>query len=83
LDHKIDIRGYATRSKVRLSRNLKNRSLLLLLLLIFATISYKRRNHQYAINGKANYNVSSNDNVTELLNQPLYTRVICPTIDIM
>jgi len=35
----IDIRGYATRSEMRLSRDLKNRSLLLLLL-TFATIFY-------------------------------------------
>jgi len=73
VNYKIDIRGYATRSEMRLSRDLKNR---LLLLLTFATISYKRCS---IINMRlmTDYNVSSIDDVAEQpLNQPLHARVM-------
>jgi len=39
--------------------------------------------HQYAIDGKANYNyISSIDDVAEPLNQPLYAQIIDPTVDL-
>ena len=68
-------------SEVRLSRDLKNRSLLLLL--TFATISYERWTIN-ALDDRANYNVPSTDDVAETLNQSLrvYARVICPTVDL-
>ena len=36
---------------------------------------------RYAIDGWANY-ISSTDNVAESLNQLLYARIICPTVDL-
>ena len=50
------------------------------ILAFIATQTAVTLDHQYAIDGRANYNVSSTDDVAELLNQPLYARVICPTV---
>jgi len=75
---KIDIRGYATRS--RLSRDLKNCSLLLLLLK-FAIISYK---WHWIINVRSTRQniMFQADDVAEPLNKPLYARVISLAVDL-
>lgn len=77
LDHKTDIREYATRRSVFIARFYKLRSFTVIDICCNSLLTMPNR--RYAFDDAANYNISDIDDIIEPLNWPLYARVVCLT----